>query len=133
MLVIECCSEYIGLMMGREYDEDSDFGRSRKFQTVLWVDFEDAKMNSHHELYRQRSHVERAPYLQHELVRGPAYCNPASDETRLRALAALGFPSGVSPGVLLDACRGTMWLPFLSVHTHRANQDTPLEWWEWVR
>lgn len=124
---------YFLLMMGREYDEDSDFGRSRKFQTVLWVDFEDAKMNSHHELYRQRSHVERAPYLQHELVRGPAYCNPASDETRLRALAALGFPSGVSPGVLLDACRGTMWLPFLSVHTHRANQDTPLEWWEWVR
>ena len=76
----EGCRNFFLLMMGcEEYDEDGDdFGRSRKFQTVLWVDFEDAKMNSHHELYRQRSHIERAPYLQHELVRGSAYCNPAS-------------------------------------------------------
>ena len=121
-----------------------------EFQTVLLVDFEHANMKSCHELYRQRAQlqVHNDFYRSADPTRPPQTClaqpqlNPASNETRHRALEALGFatdhpmyPGDVGAGAILDACRGTMWLPFLSKLTHSTHcvkPDAPLEWWMWL-
>ena len=119
-------------MLALSYDgsyDDEDDANWPQFRTVLSVNFDNAGRN---ELYRQHANRDPQGRLHTELVPTPVYCNPVTDQERQRALAALGFPSGVSPEVLLDACRGTMMLPFLTRLPNRVKADDPLEWWAWV-
>ena len=120
-------------MLSLSYDgsyDDEDDANWPQFKTVLSVNFDD--VCGRHELYRQHANRDAQGFLQTDLVPTPVYCNPVTDQERQRALAALGFPSDVSPDVLLDACRGTMMLPFLTRLPHRVKPGDPLEWWAWV-
>ena len=120
-------------MLALSYDgsyDDEDDANWPQFKTVLSVNFDD--VCGRHELYRQHANRDAQGFLQTDLVPTPVYCNPVTDQERQRALAALGFPSDVSPDVLLDACCGAMMLPFLTRLPHCVKADDPLEWWAWV-
>ena len=117
------------LDVGYDDSYDSDGISRPRLVTALSVNLDDANERNDHELYRQHACREQAGgQLQTKFVR-----TPVPWTTRHRALAALGFPSDVSPEVLLDACRGTMMLPFVTRLPHRVKAGDPLEWWAWVR
>ena len=115
-----------------DYDDsyDQDGVLRPRLVTTLSVNLDDANEWNGHQLYRQHAYREQAGgKLQTKLVPTPV---PGS--TRRRAREALGFPAEeMSPEVLLDACRGTMMLPFVTRLPHRVKAGDPLEWWAWVR
>ena len=142
----EAGTAFFWLHLGYEQSYDYADGLLPQFITSLSVNLDDANKRNGHELYRQHAYHDRQGCLQTELVGSSSWISsrpttrtraatttPVPWTTRHRALAALGFPSDVSSEVLLDACRGTMMLPFLTRLPHRVKAGDPLEWWAWVR
>ena len=124
----EAGTAFFWLYLGYAQSYDQDDGQRPQFITSLSVNLDDANERNGHELYRQHAYSDWQGCLQTERV-----YTPVPWTTRQRALAALGFPSDVSSEVLLDACRGTMMLPFVTRLPHRVKAGDPLEWWAWVR